>query len=409
MIEKLKKRFILISMLAVTGVMLVLCITLNILNFASVNAQLNRTLDSITSNNGSFPPPAFDDKKPDKKPDDKQNREKPFMTRYFVIEYDSGGNILSTNLDNIAAVTENDTGEYLKTALNHNSGFGFKNGYKFKIIKTGSEYMAVFLDAQTEIDSLIKILIISFSTMLVCIILIFIIVVLCSRRAIDPVVKGYEKQKQFITDAGHELKTPITVIATSLKVLEMETGKNKWIDKASSQNEKLKELVNSLVALSRLDEEQSPLKMKDFSISDSLLETVKSFEDFSCVKGHILKYDITPDIFYFGDEYAIRQLCSILIDNAIKYSSLNSPIKISLKKIKKKIVFCVENNCETPVDAKSLDRLFDRFYRADKSRNRETGGFGIGLSIAKSIVLGHKGKIYAKSTDNNSIRFTAEL
>lgn len=409
MIKKLKKRFILIAMLAVTGVMLVLCLTLNILNFVSVNSQLNRTLDSISSNSGSFPPPALDDKKPDQKPDDKQDREKPFMTRYFVLNYDSDGNLSSSNLDNIAAVTESETGEYLSTALKHGEGTGFKNGYKFKITRIGSGYMAVFLDAQMEISSLIKVAIISFSTMLICIILIFIIVVLCSRRAIDPVVKGYEKQKQFITDAGHELKTPITVIATSLKVLEMETGKNKWIDKASSQNEKLKELVNSLVTLSRLDEEQSPLKMKDFQISDAISETVKSFEDFSSVKGHSLSYDIEPELKYFGDEYAIRQLCSILIDNAVKYAAENSSIEISLKRIKKKTILTVTNKCEEELDIKSLDLLFDRFYRADKSRSRETGGFGIGLSIAKSITESHKGKIYAKSPDGYSVSFTAEL
>ncbi len=409
MIKKLKKRFILIAMLAVTGVMLILCVTLNILNFASVNSQLNRTLDSISGNSGSFPRPAFDDKKPDQKPDDRQDREKPFMTRYFVLEYGIDGKLSSSNLDNIAAVSLSDTDEYLKAALNHGLGYGFKNGYKFKVAKTENGYMAVFLDAQMEISSLFKVLIISFSTMTVCVILIFIIVVLCSRRAIDPVVKGYEKQKQFITDAGHELKTPITVIATSLKVLEMETGENKWIDKAKAQNEKLKELVNSLVTLSRLDEEQSPLKMKEFPISDALSETVKSFEDFSSLNGHELLSDIEPDLSYFGDEYAIRQLCSILIDNAIKYASLNSPIKISLKKIKKKTVLSVTNEAKEALDPRSLDLLFDRFYRADKSRSRETGGFGIGLSIAKSITEGHKGKIYAKCDSENNITFSAEL
>ena len=409
MIKKLKKRFILIAMLAVTGVMLVLCLTLNILNFASVNSQLNRTLDSISGNSGFFPRPAFDDKKPDQKPEDRQDREKPFMTRYFVLEYSLDGKLTSSNLDNIAAVSQNETDEYLKAALNHGSGYGFKNGYKFKVTKTENGFMAVFLDAQMEISSLLKVLIISLSTMTVCIILIFIIVVLCSRRAIDPVVRGYEKQKQFITDAGHELKTPITVIATSLKVLEMETGKNKWIDKAKAQNEKLKELVNSLVTLSRLDEEQSPLKMKDFKISDALSETVKSFEDFSSLNGHTLLSRIEPDLDYCGDEYAIRQLCSIFIDNAIKYASFNSPIEVTLKRIKRKTVLSVTNKADEKLDQKTLNLLFERFYRADKSRSRETGGFGIGLSISKSITESHRGKIYAECDSENNLTFSAEL
>lgn len=331
------------------------------------------------------------------------------MTRYFVLEYSLDGKLTSSNLDNIAAVSQNETDEYLKAALNHGSGYGFKNGYKFKVTKTENGFMAVFLDAQMETGSLLKVLIISLSTMTVCIILIFIIVVLCSRRAIDPVVRGYEKQKQFITDAGHELKTPITVITTSLKVLEMETGKNKCIDKAKAQNEKLKELVNSLVALSRLDEEQSPLKMKEFKISDALSETVKSFEDFPSLNGHTLLSRIEPDLDYCGDEYAIRQLCSIFIDNAIKYASLNSPIEVTLKRIKRKTVLSVTNKVDEKLDPETLGQLFDRFYRADKSRSRETGGFGIGLSIAKSITECHKGKIYAKCDSENNITFSAEL
>ena len=109
------------------------------------------------------------------------------------MEYSLDGKLTSSNLDNIAAVSQNETDEYLKAALNHGSGYGFKNGYKFKVTKTENGFMAVFLDAQMETSSLLKVLIISFSTMTVCVILIFIIVVLCSRRAIDPVVRGYEK------------------------------------------------------------------------------------------------------------------------------------------------------------------------------------------------------------------------
>lgn len=150
--------------------------------------------------------------------------------------------------------------------------------------------------------------------------LVWIAVRFFSRRAIDPVVKASERQKQFITDASHELKTPITVIATSLKVLEMENGKQKWLDKAVSQTEKLTELVNSLVTLSRMDEESTPLKMSDFNIISSISEVAESFVDFAASKGHMLSIDIESDIVYHGDEYAVRQLVSILLDNAVKYS-----------------------------------------------------------------------------------------
>lgn len=207
-------------------------------------------------------------------------------------------------------------------------------------------------------------------------------------------------------DAGHELKTPITVIATSLKVLEMETGKQKWIDKAQAQTEKLTELVNSLVTLSRMDEEDSPLKHEKFNISDAVGETAESFRDFAAEAGHGLSTSVEPNIEYVGDEYAVRQLASILLDNAVKYAAEGTEIRFSLSKAHRGVTVRCSNECES-LDTAELDKLFDRFYRADKSRS--SGGFGIGLSIARSIAEGHKGSIKAVSPDGRTIEFIAEL
>ena len=244
------------------------------------------------------------------------------------------------------------------------------------------------------------------TAMLFCIACVTLIVILLSRRAIDPVVRASEKQKQFITDASHELKTPITVIATSLKVLEMESGENKWIDKSLAQTEKLRDLVNSLVSLSRMDEEQSPLKVSDFSLSDAVNETVGSFADFAAANGHTLTAEIAPEILYHGDEYAIRQMVSILLDNAVKYASDGSPIRVTLEKGKKGPVLRTVNRCEG-LTQQQADKLFDRFYRVDPSRT--TGGFGIGLSLARSIAEGHKGSIKATCCEENKIEFTVSL
>ena len=241
-----------------------------------------------------------------------------------------------------------------------------------------------------------------------CVALVYVIIVLCSRRAIAPVIQASERQKQFITDASHELKTPITVIATSLKVLEMEAGKQKWIDKAENQTEKLTELVNELVTLSRMDEESSPLQMADFPVSDALAETAESFRDFAVSAGHTLDVRVTPGLTYCGDEYAIRQLVSILLDNAVKYAAPDTPIVFSLEKGRRGVVIRTENRCDA-LDTAALGRLFDRFYRADPARSAETGGFGIGLSIARSIAEGHRGTIRAESPDGRTIVFTAEL
>ncbi len=445
MIKRLRNRFIRIAMLSVTAVMLLLTVILNVANYVSTDSDLKQTLSLIYENEGTIPhsrflPPSGSDSAdaptplensggtsdahtpPDSQnsqdvqapPDDKIARregpftaETPFSTRFFVLRYTSGGTLTQENLDNIASVTSDDTQEYLSAALAHGAGYGYCGSCRFFVAQTDDgENIAIFLDCYHELRAMRLVLMWSLLADAACILLVFLLVVLLSRRAIDPVVRSAQQQKQFITDASHELKTPITVIATSLKVLEMETGKQKWIDKAMAQTEKLTSLVNSLVTLSRMDEEDSPLRMEDFPVSDAVRETAESFVDFAASKGHELRLSISDGLTYRGDEYAVRQLVSILLDNAVKYAPPDSPIEFSLEKAKRGVVLRSSNVCDdvAPADAQ---KLFDRFYRADPSRSSGSG-FGIGLSIARSIAEGHHGSIRARVNDG-MIEFTAEL
>ena len=157
-----------------------------------------------------------------------------------------------------------------------------------------------------------------------------------------------------------------------------------------------------------MDEEDSPLNVRDFNVSDAVRETSESFSDFAEQSGHALQISVAPALRYSGDEYSIRQLTSILLDNAIKYADEGTPIKFSLEKDKKGIVITSENESEG-IDVSELDKLFDRFYRADKSRNSQTGGFGIGLSIARSIAEAHRGSIEALCDNGHTVRFIAKL
>lgn len=407
MIRRLRKRFIRIATLAVTAVLLVLCLSVNIANYISVDSGLTNVLNVISDNRGTMPPMPHG-QPPEGRPDGQLTKETPFSTRYFVLRYDGDGDLIKADLDKIAAVTEDDVGEYLSLALEHGEGYGYARGYKYRVVYNGEDrWMAIFLDDYQEMRSVREIALVSLAAMAGCVALVYVIVVLCSRRAIDPVVQASEHQKQFITDASHELKTPITVIATSLKVLEMETGKQKWIDKAQTQTEKLTELVNSLVTLSRMDEEKTPLHFAPFAVSDAVRETVESFRDFAESNGHALRLEIAPELAFSGDEYAIRQLVSILLDNVVKYAAEGTGIAFSLEKTKKGVLLSSVNVSRTPLAPEELDKLFDRFYRADPARSG-TGGFGIGLSIARSIAEGHKGGIRA-SLEDGKICFRAEL
>lgn len=447
MIKRLRTKFIRIAMLSVALVLLALSLIVNAANFISTNRDLNQTLDMIYENQGTIPtkrtadteeanaqlpdtaaageeqlPPEEDhtppelEEKPDSKPSSQPDRprgpfnaETPYSTRYFYLRFDADGDLDSGNFSHIAAVTEDDADTYIKAALQHGAGYGFyTSGYKFRVVKEGeNRYIAVFLDCYQELRAVRTLAVWSGVSFAVCLALVYVLVVLLSRRAIDPVVKASEQQKQFITDAGHELKTPITVIGTSLKVLEMEVGQQKWIDKARAQTEKLRELVQSLITLCKYDEETSPLHRKPFSISEAVTDTAGSFSDFAQSKGHTIRVTAAPALSYCGDEAAVRQLVSILLDNAIKYAAPETEIQVSLEQLKRGVKLTVTNVCEQ-VPEGDPDRLFDRFYRPDVSRTAATGGFGIGLSIAKSIAEVHRGQIRA-SVQGTVISFAAEL
>lgn len=463
MIKKLRVRFIRIATVSAAAVLLLLCLIVNIAHFATVNGDLTDMLVMIAQNRGRVPgSPADEPGKTDNIPpdvpgnagdspadgtqtpgdtapadgtqapgasnaggapggetggnkpgapgDDKKHRlnaETPYSTRYFVLRYTENGMLISADLRNIAAVTENDADKYLEIALRHGEGYGFTDGYKY-LVTTAEDgnRMAVFLDDHNEMHSVLVLGMLSAAATVGCVLLVYIAVVLCSRRAIDPVVRAAEKQKQFITDAGHELKTPITVISASLSVLEMEVGKQKWIDKARGQTEKLTELVEELVTLSRLDEEPAPERFADFAVSDAASEVAESFRDFAAAKGHELQLQIEPGVRYHGDEYAVRRLISVLFDNAVKYAAPGAPIFFSLTKTKKGVTLCEKNAFEGKFP-EHPEALFDRFYRADSARAEK--GFGIGLSIARAVAEAHKGKITAAAENDNTAVFTVQL
>lgn len=427
MIGRLRKRFIRIAVLSVALVMLLLSLIVNIANFASVNADVDSLLAMVSDERGGFgdmlAPAGGEgfrggkgkDMEPDgggwleQREDKRFNSETPFSTRYFVLNYDAEGTLCSCDLSHIAAVSEDDTAEYLAAALRRGVGSAYYGGYKFLVTaQSDGTYRAVFLDCFTQLRSVRMVLVMTLLADVLCLVFVYILVVVFSKKAIDPVVRSAQQQKQFITDASHELKTPLTVMTTSLKVLEMEVGQSKWIDKASAQTEKMTDLVNSLVTLSRMDEEEPPITLTDFDLSAAVSETAESFYDSALAEGHEIKTEIAENLSYHGDETAIRQLVSILLDNAVKYAQPGGEITLSLQREHRGVVIRQSNPCE-PMAQEDLGKLFDRFYRADKARSSEKKGFGVGLSIARGIAEAHKGSITASCPREGLIEFTIML
>ena len=222
---------------------------------------------------------------------------------------------------------------------------------------------------------------------------------------VKPVAESYEKQKRFITDASHEIKTPLTIIDANTEVLEMTGGENQWTKSTRKQIARLTSLTEKLVFLSRMDEESTQLEMTDFAISDAVIDTAEPFVSYAASRGKTLELDIAPDLTYHGNEGCIRQCVSLLLDNAVKYSTENGKLRLTFHKQGRALALTVWNTTD-PIPVGRHDELFERFYRPDSSRNTKTGGHGIGLSVVHAIATAHKGKISAKSEDGNSLTFS---
>ena len=236
-----------------------------------------------------------------------------------------------------------------------------------------------------------------------------ILLLLLSKRIVRPVAESYETQKQFITDAGHELKTPLTIIGADADLAEMECGENQWIQDIRRQTQRLTELTQDLIYLSRMEEEGLSLQSIDFPLSDVAEEMAHSFLPLAQNQGKRLEIAVQPMLSFRGDEKSIRQLCSILLDNALKYSPQEGELLFRLEKQGKNILLSVSNTTSQPIKKEELCHLFDRFYRTDPSRNSQTGGYGLGLSIARSIVTAHKGKIRAESPQESVLTIQVTL
>ena len=226
-------------------------------------------------------------------------------------------------------------------------------------------------------------------------------------KFIRPVAESYEKQKRFITDAGHEIKTPLTIIGADVDLLKMDYGENEYLDDIENQVKRLSGLTGDLVHLARMEESQKSLSMIEFPVSEIVRETAAPFQTLAKSQNKELVLQIQPEQSLCGNEKSVSQLVSILLDNALKYSPEGSTIRLNLEKQGRKLILKVSNLCLTPVTEEDLHHVFDRFWRADPSRNSETGGHGIGLSMAQAIVIAHGGKINATLQGENEFLITA--
>ncbi len=387
MFKKLRIKFIAIAMCSVFAVIFTIVCGINIANHIRITKSTDEIVQLLIDGDGQFSRPPFF-----------QNPELPYKTRYFVVDFDSEGNVVFVNADNVAAVDIATAMKYATELYDENKANGFYGNYRYGICRTRfNTTRYVFVDCTSELDSFNHVLIASTITGAVGLLIIFLLILLLSGKIMKPVAESYYKQKRFITDAGHEIKTPLTIIGADTDIIEMQNGQSEWTTGIKTEVARLTSLTEKLIMLAKMDE-GSQIIMTDFSLSDAVEETARSFSAVALSRGRMLNLSIEHSVTYHGNEELIRRLTSILIDNAIKYSDEDSEITVSLTQSGGKRL--VVKNINEAFSAKDVDRIFDRFYRGDSSRSSETAGHGIGLALAKSIIAAHKGKITAKKTED---------
>jgi len=403
MIKKLRLKMIGVSMLSLLLVLGVVLLLANVINYREVIADADLTLSILTENQGTFPESyeewgkrAFLD-----------SEELSYETRFFYVLLNDDGDAVLTSTDQIAAIDQHAAEEYAVDVYASGNTKGFTDVYRYLTTETDEGTLIIFLDCNRSISNAKRLALISVCVSIGGLGIVFFLLLILSEKVIAPFAENYEKQKRFITDAGHELKTPLAVIAADTEVLEMDLEENEWLADIKAQIVRLTELTNDLIVLSRMEEQNdSSAQMEEIDFSALAAETGDSFQMMAAAQKKDLYCEIEPEIRIHGDEKALRRLVSILLDNACKYSETSGEILLKLKKGKHQIQLSVYNT--TPdIKKESLPHLFDRFYRTDESRNSQTGGYGLGLSIAASTVAAHKGKITATTEDGKSLLITA--
>ena len=401
--KKLRLKMIGIVFASVVAAFMVMTIILVMCFGAYRNRQADQITAMISENNGTVP--QLKDYKQQQKNSqaferyfNNYNEDSSYRTRFFRIFLDEDKKVTNVNMDHIAAVDEKKAVRMTKMAMLRRGKVGLVGSYRYrKEYKDGQVRSIIFLDCKENQSfyHLAVTITITVSTLLTC--LITVIFAIASKRAVRPFEINSIRQKQFITDASHELKTPLAIISANAEVLQYKGDGNEWTQNIIDQTKHMGKLINQLLVLAKLDEVQEKSEKQEADLKLLLEETTRPFEEVATQKKVTLKLHLEEGVTIRVNREQIAQLVSILTENAAKYVNDGGKIVWRLTKTQHGAVLVVKNTTEKELP--DTKRMFDRFYRSDSSRSSKTGGQGIGLSIAKKIVDSHKGSITAKAGD----------
>lgn len=396
--KNLRNKIKLLIIIILTICLLVIISIFNIQKYLEEKNNINNSLNvSISLDKRKDNPPV----KPDNENDFMIDKNTKFMdSTIYTILIDGDNNIKEIINHSNNSISNNEIKDIANSILtsknikNKYIGLLYFNKYSYAYYKGDS---LIILDNTNVRNNLVKSLEISILIFTILELLVIYISDIISKWISKPVLSSFEKQKEFIADASHELKTPLSVIIASTYALEKNPNESKWLDNIKNESNHMSNLITNLLDLAKSENKDTLIK-NEGNLSKTIELSLLSFEGMAYEKNIKLHYDIKENITFLYDENNIKQLVEILLDNAIKHSVKNSKINIKLDSDNKYITLIIQNKGEG-IPKGEEEKIFERFYRVDKSRNRSEGRYGLGLAIAKNIVLNHNGKISASSSD----------
>ena len=410
MIRRLQYKIIAVILGTLLIVFAAVLLVLNLTVYQTSVKQAEDFMASVAENDGFLFPPMS---RPGSGPPDRGRA--PFGSpqmmragRFFYAKLDPDGHIAELNLEMMFDFSRSEAESVVSAVYESGQTKGDRDNFRFLSAEKPYGCILVFAERSIEMGLLDNLTRASLWAAGVASLILVCLAAFLAQWMVRPVKSAFDKQRRFVSDASHELKTPLTIIGANLDVLQNDIGENQWITHSKTQMERMNALIHSLLLLAGTDEGQTGRMAGEFSLSSAVLSVALEFESLAFEEGKKYEYHVMDNIYYNGNKMQIRQLVSILLDNAIRYSDANGQIDVSLNADNGHKHISVFNT-GVGVPNNERDRIFERFYRIDESRTRETGGYGIGLSLAEAIAHAHKGKITVSGDYGKWIRFDLTL
>lgn len=401
MIKTLQKKFIFTAMVAISVLLVVLLGAINTFN-AWTNARQSEALLNMIAQEEANPMMSMMPGMPDRNDLFGVSEDARRSAAYFTVYTDNSGNIIAADVSNIRSLTQEEA-EKIAEKIADGKTKGRVGNYKYTTVQNVNGYTRayIFLDTYSQNYYALVVLVLSALAGIVCWFFMLLLVVALSKKAIKPIAENMEKQKRFITDAGHEIKTPLAIIMANTEAMELHVGESKWSNNIKAQTLRLDTLTKNMLALAKIDDGKLSIPEEDVDVSLCVYKNTEMFKESARLKNITISQQISEGVSVRANTEYISRIVSILLDNAVKYTDENGNIDIFLMGTGTSFELAIANTYNG--DDTDTEKLFDRFYRRDTARTQESGGYGIGLSAARAIAELYNGSVNAEVKDGTIV------